>query len=186
MSKRIINHDVLEVIKKRWSPRAFERTEVPNEALLCVLEAARLAPSSSNEQPWRFIVATQEPTLNILRSSLNEFNYEWAHKAPVLIAFLSKKLTEKGRENAYHRFDLGAAWAFMTLEATHQGLSMHAMGGFDKDKVRQDFKIEEDLDVVMIAALGSMGNPEALSEKLQAREEPNERKSLEEIILKLG
>ncbi len=187
MSKRVINYDVLDVIKKRWSPRSFDETRsVESYKLLSILEAARLAPSSSNEQPWMFLVADKNPTLDTLKSCLNEFNFEWAQHAPVLIAFLSRRLTVKGRENVYHRFDLGAAWAFMALEATHQGMIMHAMGGFDADKVRKAFNIDESLDVVMVAALGYMGEKNQLNDQLQAREEPNDRKSIEEILYKIG
>jgi nitroreductase len=179
------DYAVLTEIKNRWSPRSFASKQVASNILYTILEAGRLAPSASNEQPWRFIVATEPSSLDKLASCLNESNQVWAKHAPVLLAFLAKKTNSKGKDNAYHRFDTGAAWAFMALEATHQGLYMHAMGGFNAEKLRQSYQIDDDFDVLMVAALGYLGESNQLSQDLQVREQPKDRKELRELIVEM-
>lgn len=177
---------ILEEIRKRWSPRAYSNEPILAGDLSAILEASRFAPSARNEQPWRFIVADREPALRWMLNILSENNLIWAQKAPVLILLASKvTYTKDGKPNDYHAFDAGAAWAFMSLEATRRGLFMHAMGAFDKDAARTLFAIEDDYELLVVIALGKMGNKEELSEELQAREKINPRKPLEELVFTL-
>lgn len=183
MSQRTFDYPILDVIQKRWSPRAFSNQKVDSQQLNQLLEAMRYAPSSSNEQPWRVIVASSEATKAKLQAALVEGNREWAQHAPVLMALCAQTITSSGKPNRYAHFDVGAAWAFLALEATHLNLRVHAMGGFDRQAVHESFNLDPNLDVVALIALGHQGEAQQLSEALQAREHPNARKSRDEICL---
>lgn len=186
MSQRTFNYPILDVIQTRWSPRAFSTEPVQSQQLHQLLEALRYAPSSSNEQPWRVIVATSDATKAKLEAALVEGNREWAQHAPVLIALCAQTITSSGKPNRYAHFDVGAAWAFLALEATHLNLRVHAMGGFDRQAVHASFQLDPEVEVVAVIAVGHQGDPSQLSEKLQAREQPNSRKSIDEICLLMG
>ena len=181
---RTFNFDILETIKKRWSARALSEKEVKREDVYALIEAASFAPSAMNEQPWRFIIGHENETLIKLRESLSSSNQEWANRAPVLICLLSKKTHERnGKENKYHIFDSGTAFGFLSLEATQRGLIAHGMGGFDKDKVREMFKIENEYDIVLMIAVAFYGDKSLLNESNQVRENPGNRKSYKDIII---
>jgi len=181
---RTFKYNVLEVIKKRWSARAFSDELVEKDDIYALLEAACYAPSAMNEQPWRFIVGYGNDALLKLRESLTLSNQEWANKAPVLVCLLSHRFhARNGKENKFHVFDSGSAFAFLSLEATNRGLIAHPMGGFDKEKVREDFKISDEYDIVLMIAIGYLGDKSLLSESNQLRENPGSRKSFEENII---
>ena len=119
---------VHELIGSRWSPRAFSDREVSSEQLITLLEAARWAPSSYNEQPWRFIVARKSDpeTYSKLFGTLMELNQLWARQAPVLLLTLGKKtFSHNGTTNPYALHDAGMALSNLALQATAQGLSVH-------------------------------------------------------------
>lgn len=179
-----------ELINKRYSPRAFSEKPVEKEKLRLIFEAAGLAASSYNSQPWRFIYAEKDKSGHYekLLSSLSEFNSQWASKAPVLILTLAKKTYEhNGKDHIFAAYDLGLAIGNLTLQAGDLGLYLHQMGGFSKDKIREDFKISNDFDIVTIIALGYLGNTEDLPEELKKIEnKPRERKGLSEIISDQG
>ncbi|MDW7740630.1 MAG: nitroreductase family protein, partial [Bacillota bacterium] len=125
---RVFNYDIMPEIKTRWSPRAFSSKPVAKEELMALLEAAHYAPSCSNEQPWRFLIADNAEKLAKLFSVLNEGNQAWANKAPVLILLIGKNHFEKTEKaNHWHMFDSGTAWGFLSLEAERRGLITHAM-----------------------------------------------------------
>jgi nitroreductase len=170
-------------IKSRWSPRAFSSKPVDHEELMALLEAARHAPSCTNEQPWRFIVADRADRLAKMHRVLNEGNQVWATKAPVLILITAKKNFEKtGKDNHWKMFDAGTAWGYFSLEAERRGLVTHAMGGFDREKTRRVFAIDDDLEIITIIAVGYYGDKNELSEFNQNREHPQPRKTLEDIL----
>jgi nitroreductase len=133
------DHPVSELIAKRWSARAFSTRPVEKSKLLSILEAARWAPSSRNEQPWRYIVFTNDnpEMLRKAQSVLKGIN-DYAKRAPILICAVTKKTySENGSLNRLHFHDLGAANENMFLEAFNQGLIMHEMGGFDVEKLEK-------------------------------------------------
>ena len=168
-----VEHDVIEPIAKRWSPRAFADKPVETEKLLSVLEAARWAASSYNEQPWRFILATRdEPeAFEQLLSCLREGNQGWAKGAPVLLLGLAKKtFSNTGGENRHAQHDLGQAVAQLTLQAAALDLYVHQMAGILPDKAEEVFEVPDEFEVVSGIALGYVGNPESLPEDLQAKE----------------
>lgn len=181
---RTFNHEIMPEIKERWSPRAFSGEPVQKSDIMALLEAARYAPSCFNEQPWRFIVADEETSLNKTRSVLTPSNQVWANSAPVLIMILSKKtFTANGKDNYWHMFDAGTAWGYLSLEAQRRNLITHAMGGFSRNSARTAFDIPEDYDIITIVAVGRYGNKEALNQDLQEREQPQPRKDTEDLLL---
>jgi nitroreductase len=179
-----------ELIRNRWSPRAFSEEPVGPEVLRSLFEAARWAPSSNNEQPWAYMVAAKDDPENFAKmlSVLVEFNANWAKHAPVLalsVAHLKAQRDAKPNRVALH--DVGSASAQLTLEANARGLQVHQMAGFDADKARQTFAIPADWEPVAAMAIGYPGNPESLPEKLRERElAPRTRKPLGEFVMSGG
>jgi nitroreductase len=179
-------YPIHDLLKRRWSPRAFSDRRVESDTLLSLLEAARWAPSSFNEQPWSFIVATKADQAEHARllSCLVEGNIQWAQRAPVLMVSVARLSFEKDRTLNRHAFhDVGQAVADLSVQATALGLVVHQMAGFSPDKVREVYGVPEQFEPVAAIALGYPGDPESLSEKLKKREvAPRERKPLPEFV----
>jgi len=182
-------YPVMEEIAHRWSPRAFSEKPVDKQKLMSMLEAARWAPSSRNEQPWRFIIAHKKDShYSKLFEALNEWNAKWAYTAPLLLAVLAKKNFDyKNRPNNHAWYDTGAAVANLLAQATHLGLSAHQMAGIHPNKVYTNFDIDESgYDVICIIAIGYQDESrlEELEEEYRESEyKKRERKSLEDLIL---
>ena len=179
-------HLVHELIRRRWSPRAFSSRPVEREKLLSVLEAARWAPSSFNGQPWSFLVATKDDPAEFDRmlSCLVPQNQVWAKAAPVLMISVAKPHFEhNGKPNRHAWYDTGQAVAFLTLQATALDLGVHQMAGFSADKARELYAIPETAEPASAIALGYPGDPNSLDEKLRERElAPGKRKPLKEFV----
>ena len=175
-----------ELIRRRWSPRAFSELPVEPDKLLSLFEAARWAASASNEQPWAFLVASQQDPKNFEAMSgvLVEFNRTWATKAPVLILTLAHTQFEKdGKPNRHAFYDLGQAAANLALQATALGLTTHPMAGFNVEAARERFAVPAGWEPVSVIALGYPGNLDSLTEKLRQRETAQrQRKPLETFI----
>ena len=175
-------HPLHPLLSTRRSTRAFSEQRVEPEILRSVLEAARWAPSASNSQPWRFIVATKEsPEFHALMASLLlDGNRLWAEKAPVLILTVARVQDENRRQLhkfAYH--DVGQATAQLTVQATSLGLSVHQMGGFNAEEAMKVFNIPEEFEPVVLLALGYPGSINSLPDFLRERENaPRVRKHL--------
>ena len=178
---------VLPALLSRWSPRSFSEQEVSAADLRRVFEAARWAASSSNEQPWRFIVGRRKSlTHQKIFETLVGFNKEWAGAAPVLIlGVASAKFSRNGSPNGYALYDLGAAASYLTLQAAALGIRTHQMAGFDHDAARKTFDIPEDFLLGSVIAMGYQGEPAALqNDRLVAQETtPRSRKPLSEFVL---
>jgi nitroreductase len=176
---------VLDVIRHRWSPRAYSDREVSSADLKKLFEAARWAASSNNEQPWRFLLGRRgDETYAKILNALAEFNQVWAKTAPVLALSVARKaFVSNGRANRFHLHDTGAATANLFLEAFALGLRSHAMGGFDPEKARASLAIPQEYEIGAVMAIGYLGDPNTLPDQLRQREEsPRERKPLEEIV----
>lgn len=181
--KREFNYPILKQIQERWSPRAFSKEALSDEEINSILEAARYAPSSFNEQPWRFMLAKTEDDLKKMQRILMAQNKEWASKAPVLVLVLTKKnFTETNQYNYWHEFDAGCAWGYLSLQAWENGIITHAMGGFDQKAAVELFKIPAEYEPMAVIAIGKADKKENLPEELQKREKPGLRKNLNEII----
>ena len=128
-----------ELLEKRFSPYKYSSRAVKPEDLRKLFEAARSAPSSYNEQPWRFVVATRQDTdaFESMLQTLVERNREWAQHAPVLVLSVAKlEFTHNGKPNRHAFYDVGQAAAYLTIQATALGLYVHQMAGFDVGKAR--------------------------------------------------
>lgn len=177
---------LLEAIAHRWSPRAYADQAVGTAELKLVLEAGRWAASSSNGQPWRFLVGVKgDATYERIAATLVPFNQAWALSAPVLMLAFAAGKTPHGRTNHYAMFDLGQAVAQMAVQATALGLATHAMGGFEREAAQKLIGAAEDFLPGAVIALGYAGAPESLTDTdLRALElNRRERKPLAEIAL---
>ena len=183
---KIANTDfpIHNIIARRWSARAFSTKIVEKSKLFSILEAARWAPSSRNEQPWRYIVFTDHnpEKLEKARSVLLEIN-NYAKLAPILICAITKKIySDNGVYNKLHFHDLGAANENMFLESFNQGLIMHEMGGFDREKARKVFSVPDEYEIGIMIAIGYQDSHEILPERFREKvNSPRERKPLSEI-----
>jgi nitroreductase len=183
-------HPIVEVLQHRWSPLAFSAQPVEPQKLCQVLEAARWAASSYNEQPWSFIVATQDnpEEFDRLLQCLAEGNQEWAKNAPVLMLTVAKlNFSSNNVENRHAFHDVGAASANLATEATGLGLLIHQMAGFDVPKAKETYHIPEGYEAVAAIALGYLGNSDTLSDRLRQREfSPRTRKPLSDFVFSGG
>jgi nitroreductase len=178
---------VHDLIRNRWSPRAFADKPIPPEVLRSLFEAARWAPSSNNEQPWAYIVATRDDKENFekMLSVLVEFNAIWAKSAPVLaLAIAELAFAKNNAPNRNAQYDTGAATALLSVEATARGLAVHQMAGFDPQKGHQVFEIPAGWEPIAAIAIGYPGDPESLPQPLRDRElAPRIRKPLSEFVM---
>jgi nitroreductase len=177
-------HPIHDLLKRRWSPRAFSDQPIEAEILCMLFEAARWAPSSNNEQPWRFIVANKdnETEWNRLLACLVEGNRKWAYRAPVLIlSVASLNFQEDSTPNRHALHDTGMAVENLVLQATALGLSAHQMAGFDVEKARADLKIPSGYEPVAMIAVGYQGDLNSLPDRLRERElQPRSRQPISE------
>jgi nitroreductase len=180
------HHPIHDLLQKRWSPRAFADRPVESEKLVSMLEAARWAASSYNQQPWSFIVATKDRPAEYARlfSCLIEFNQAWARSAPVLMMSVAKLHFDlNGKENHHAFHDVGAAAANLSTQATALNLFVHQMAGFDGARARSIYQIPQEWEPVAILAIGYLGDPQTLAEPMRSQElAPRIRKPLAEFV----
>ncbi|WP_394553491.1 nitroreductase family protein [Agromyces sp. MMS24-JH15] len=177
---------LIGALVERWSPRAYDPSAVvSDETLRTVLEAARWAPSANNTQPWRFIVARRgTEAFTTVHDALLGFNQAWADSAAALIVNVAELADAEGAERRWARYDLGQAVAHYSVQAQHEGLHSHQMGGFDGARLREAFDLGERFEPVSVTAVGVLGDPDSLPEALREREvAPRQRKSLDEFVV---
>lgn len=174
-------------LAERWSPRSFQKATAIDEAqLTAALEAARWAPSAGNSQPARFLVARRgSRAFDLVEKSLLGFNAAWAGSAAVLVVGAAEVSDAEGKPRRWAEYDLGQALAYLSVQAHHDGLHVHQMGGFDVDAVRTAFDLPENVLPVTVSAIGVLDTPDALpDEVLRARETaPRTRLPLADILL---
>jgi nitroreductase len=176
---------VEDLILKRWSPRSFSEKPVSSADLVKIFTAAAWAASSSNEQPWRFLVGKKgDETYAKILDALVESNQAWAKSAPVLVLSAARKtFARNGNPNGYALHDTGAASATLSLQATALGLHTHGMAGLDRAKARANFQIPDDFEVCAAWALGYLGDPAVLPDHFRDMETaPRSRKPLSEFV----
>lgn len=182
---RHADHPVHPQFLARWSPRAFDGQPLTEAQMLSLLEAARWAPSASNNQPWRFVWALPgDAGFDAIAASLAPSNYVWAHRAGGLIVVASRTTVPRDgeeRPNGFHAFDAGAAWAQLALQAHLNGLAAHGMGGFDAAKLAPAIALPPHHTLHAVVAVGRQGDPATLPEALRAREMPNGRVPLTDL-----
>jgi nitroreductase len=177
---------VHDLIRERRSPLAYSERSVGREELRSLLEAARWAASSYNQQPWHFIVATKENHREYERllGCIVPANALWAASAPVLMLSVAKLTYDaNGAPNRHALYDVGQATANLAIQATALGLALHQMGGFDMERARAEFQIPEGYEPVAAIAVGYPGDPASLPESLRARASaPRTRRELGEFV----
>lgn len=176
--------DLHPLISNRWSPRSFSDQEITEEQLHELLEAARWAASSNNEQPWEFIYAFRGTDgFDNLLETLMPGNMKWAENAAVLVLSIARKtFARNGRQNLWSQHDLGMANAQMVLQAAHRNIYAHMMAGFDREAASTLLNLSEDQEALVMTAFGYADDPSKLDEALRERElAPRKRKPLEEI-----
>jgi nitroreductase len=186
MNKPATNqHPIHDLLKNRWSPRAFSAQPVGKELLLSMFEAARWAPSGGNGQPWSFIVTTladPEPHAKLV-AALGERNQMWAKHAPVLVLSIVQREREPGKPNPWATYDLGQSVAHLSIQATALGLRVHQMAGFDQQKAREAFDLPQGYDPVTVFAVGYPAELDSLPVEIRERElAPRTRKALSDFV----
>jgi nitroreductase len=180
------DHPIEDILRRRWSPRAFSDRMIEKEKLQSLFEAARWAASCFNEQPWHFIIATkQDPEgFAALLSCLTDKNQQWAGLAPVLMVSVAKLNFEKtGKPNRHAFHDTGLAMGNLCVEATALGLFVHQMAGFSPEKVREIFHVPEGFDPVAGIAVGYPAEVEVLPEQFREQEVgPRKRKPIDSFV----
>jgi nitroreductase len=181
-------HPIEELIKRRWSPRAFAERPVEHHKLQSLFEAARWSASCFNEQPWHFIVATRDDQAEFARllGCLIDGNQKWVVHAPVLMVSVARlSFAQNGQPNRHAIHDVGLATAQLILQATAMGLFAHPMAGFHPEMVRERYGVPEGYEPVAAIAVGYPGDPAALSDSLRQRElAPRARKAIEEFVFR--
>jgi len=185
MKDAITSVPINDLARRRWSPRAFLNIPVEKEKIRAILEAARWSASAMNEQPWRFILG-QKPdnTWQMIFDTLADGNQVWVKSVPVLLLVIGKtNFSNDQSPSTIYPYDTGQAVAHLSLEAAHQGLFVHQMGGFSAEKATRSFQIPEEYKPLTVVAIGNIGSPEILPENLKKRElSPRVRKPLEELV----
>jgi nitroreductase len=181
---RKADQPVEPILVRRWSPRAMSGETITETELLTLFEAARWAPSTFNEQEWRFLYARRDtPQWPMFFDLLVEFNQSWCHRAALLAVVLGHKVFQRnGKENPVHLFDCGSAFENLALQGSAMQLVVHGMQGFDYQKARTTLQVPDDYAVVAMFAVGRPGDPDDLPESAREREKPSDRKPVRELI----
>ncbi|MDA8427662.1 MAG: nitroreductase family protein [Geobacteraceae bacterium] len=181
--RRQPDHPVDRIFVDRWSPRAMSGEEIPREVLLRLFEAARWAPSSMNNQPWRMLYASRDSChWPLFFDLLVDSNKVWCGRAAALLVVISKTTFDNDKPCRTHSYDSGAAWMSLALQGSLLGLVVHGMQGFDYERARIALAIPAEFQVEAMAAIGRPGKVDELPELLLARETPNDRRPLTQSI----
>lgn len=186
IKRAVTDYPLIDSIINRWSPVVFSNKPIVHEDLMTVLEAARWAPSSRNEQPWRFLYGFNgDDIFKKIYDTLMEGNRIWAKNAAVLIAVFAEKFySHNQKPNKHYFYDTGAACAILQIQAISMGIYSHTMGGFSPKKLVEYFSIPENLDSATVIAMGYPGDPGSASKELAERDlTKRTRKDLHKIIL---
>lgn len=180
------DHPVHELVAARWSPYAFADRDVSLEDLCSLFEAARWAPSSYNEQPWSYVVATRNEPDGFARllSCLVEANQGWAMNAPVLaLGMASLRFRRNDKPNPAALHDLGLAAGNLLFEASARGLSVHQMIGIQPERARELYAVPDGVQPLTGLAIGYLGDPERAPENRRALDaQPRTRRPLREFV----
>lgn len=173
-----------DVFINRNSPRAMSGEAISHEELLSLFEAARWSASCFNGQPWRFVYAKRDSVhWQRFIDCLVEFNQSWCKNAAALIVLVSKDDFEHNNQpNTHHTFDSGAAWQSLALQGSMNGLVVHGMAGFDKEKAAKAVHLPEGHTVEIMIAVGKPGPVDVLPEDMQEKEAPSQRKPIRELV----
>jgi nitroreductase len=179
---------ILEIIQERWSPYVFSSTPVEEFKLKAMFEAAGLAPSCNNEQPWVFVFSTrdQQDVFDDYVGFLTDGNKVWAKHAYALIISMARtKFSYNGKPNRFAFYDTGMAVSNLLMQATALDVYVHQMGGYSVEKVKEYFRLGEDVEPVAMMAAGYLGDGSFLPPEIVKRDESRRsRKSIHEFVFK--
>lgn len=181
--------NIHDLLKERWSPRAFSDKEIDKGTLRRIFEAARWAPSSFNEQPWRFIIGQKgDETYDKIIDCMAEFNQKWAKTAPVVMLTVAKdNFSKNDKENKHSFHDVGQAVAYISVQAMHENIYLHQMAGYSAEKAIKNFDLSKGYSPVTTVAMGYMGVKSQLPEDIADKESPeSKRKVLDELVFTDG
>jgi nitroreductase len=179
---------ILEIIQERWSPYAFSSAPVEEFKLKAMFEAAGYAPSCNNEQPWLFVIATQDEIekFNDFAGFLNDANKIWAKNAYALVISMARtKFSYSGKSNRWAFHDTGMAVSNLLMQALALDIFVHQMAGYSIEKVKEYFKLTDEIEPVAMMAVGYLGDGAGLTPELLKRDETRRpRKSITEFVFK--
>ena len=179
---------ILEIIQERWSPYSFSSTPVEEFKLKAMFEAAGYAPSCNNEQPWMFVYSTQKEgkIFDDYLGFLVDSNRVWAKDAYALVISMARtKFSYNNKPNRHAFHDTGMAVSNLLIQALAMDIYVHQMAGYSVDKVKDYFKLNDDIEPVAMMAVGYMGDGVSLSPELLKRDEKRRpRKSANEFTFK--
>lgn len=177
---------LIDEIRRRWSPRAFDPDrDIDPETLTTLLEAARWAPSSFNDQPWRYLVFDRsDPQARAKAEACLFDGNSWARNAAVLIISAGARTSSRtGRPNRFVLHDTGMATMNLILQAISHGLVSHQMGGYDRERARAEFDIPEEFELASMIAIGYAGDPASLPPEVGEREAaPRQRSQISDFV----
>ncbi|MDP8243874.1 MAG: nitroreductase family protein [Candidatus Hinthialibacter antarcticus] len=182
---RTAEFPVHDIFINRNSPRAMSGEAISDNELMSLFEAARWASSCYNEQPWRFVYAMRgsQPFQRFM-NCLVEFNQTWCNNAAALIVLVSQDtFALNNNPNDWHSFDSGSAWQSLALQGSVNGLVVHGMAGFDKEKAAAAVNLPGGHSVEIMIAVGKPGPIDVLPQDMQKGETPSQRKPMKEIAL---
>jgi nitroreductase len=184
LNYRKADYPIEPLLLKRWSPRAMSGEPLSDAEMRTLFEAARWAPSTYNEQEWRFLYARRDTAQwPVFFDLLVEGNREWCRQAALLVVILAHKVfSRNGKPNPVHLFDSGCAFENLALQGAAMGLVVHGMQGFDFDKARMALNVPDDFAVAAMFAAGRPADESVLPEMLRVREKPSDRKPVDQII----
>jgi nitroreductase len=182
------DHEIETIFLKRWSPRAMSGAPVAPGDLYRLFEAARWAPSTYNEQEWRYLYAYRDTQhWKVFFDVLLPANQAWCANAGVLVVVIAHKVFAlNGQPNPVYHFDAGASAENLMLQGAQMRLVVHAMAGFDAQKARAALRVPDDWEVLAMIAIGHPGDPDELPAPLREREVPTLRKTVAEIAWEGG
>jgi nitroreductase len=181
----ITDYPIMTELVERWSPRAYDsEAELTDDQVGSLFEAARWSPSSSNTQPWSFVVGRRgDDTFELIVSLLAAGNAVWAHRASALVVNIVEEVTEAGKPLSSAHYDIGQAAAHLSIQATHMGLVVHQMAGFDKDAMHGALGLDDRHRPIVVMAIGMMGDLADLAEDTRQREvAARSRKPLSDVV----
>jgi nitroreductase len=175
-----------DVIALRWSPYCLSEKALSDKEIAALFEAARWAPSSFNEQPWRYVYAVKGSADRAKMDSLLLEGNNWAKSAGLLIiSFYKPSFTYNGKENRHAFHDLGAASFALSLQAASMGIVTHQMAGFLADKANEVLGVPAEYVAGSMIAVGYPGDPKALTPELKKRDDaPRARKTVAAFAFK--
>lgn len=184
LDHRSADYPINQLFLKRWSPRAMSGEAISEDQLMTLFEAARWAPSTYNEQEWRYLYATKASEhWQMFFDLLVDANQKWCENAAALIVVCSNKnMSRNDKPNPVHSFDAGASFENLCLQAADMGVVAHGMAGFDQKAAREVLSVPESFAVEAMIAVGQPGKLETLPADLQEMEKPSTRKPLAEIV----